>query len=72
MPRYFPNLDEFRSIAKSADLVPVYRQLLADRFEVLLHLRLALGGGKHTLELGEHGVLEPRGRPLAARAHRKK
>ena len=41
MPRYFPNSDEFHSIAASADLVPVYRQLLADHltpvtaFEVL-------------------------------------
>jgi anthranilate synthase component I len=39
--RYFPNLDEFSAVAKSATIVPVYRQLLADRltpvtaFEVL-------------------------------------
>jgi anthranilate synthase component I len=41
MRRYFPNLDEFSAVAKSATIVPVYRQLLADRltpvtaFEVL-------------------------------------
>ncbi|QOV91600.1 anthranilate synthase component I [Humisphaera borealis] len=41
MRRYFPDLDGFRAAAASADIVPVYRQLLADRltpvsaFEVL-------------------------------------
>jgi anthranilate synthase component 1 len=41
MRRYFPNYDEFCAAAKDADVVPVYRQLLADRltpvsaFEVL-------------------------------------
>src|SRR5205085_11482458 len=40
--RYFPSLDEFRAIvARGGEIVPVYRQLLADRltpvsaFEVL-------------------------------------
>ena len=41
MPRYFPDLETFREIARSHDLIPVYRQLLGDRltpvsaFEVL-------------------------------------
>jgi anthranilate synthase component 1 len=41
MRRYFPSFDEFESAAKSAQIVPVYRQLLADHltpvtaFEVL-------------------------------------
>src|SRR5437868_672245 len=41
MPKYFPDLDTFRSLAKQHDLVPVYRQLLGDHltpvsaFEVL-------------------------------------
>ncbi len=41
MRRYFPDLDAFRTAAKNADMIPVYRQLLADRltpvsaFEVL-------------------------------------
>ncbi|MGB7159490.1 MAG: hypothetical protein WBD40_15590, partial [Tepidisphaeraceae bacterium] len=41
MRRYFPDIDTFRATAQAADVVPVYRQLLADRltpvsaFEVL-------------------------------------
>ncbi len=41
MRRYFPNYEEFHAAAQDADIVPVYRQLLADRltpvsaFEVL-------------------------------------
>jgi len=41
MRRYFPDIDSFRSAAQGADVVPVYRQLLADHltpvtaFEVL-------------------------------------
>ncbi|HTL28151.1 MAG TPA: anthranilate synthase component I [Tepidisphaeraceae bacterium] len=41
MRRYFPDLQEFTSAARSADLIPVYRQLLGDHltpvsaFEVL-------------------------------------
>src|ERR1700722_10012374 len=31
MRRYFPNYDEFCAAAQDADVVPVYRQLLADR-----------------------------------------
>src|SRR5687768_7903755 len=41
MRRYFPDFDTFENAARDADIVPVYRQLLADRltpvsaFEVL-------------------------------------
>src|SRR6185369_11840702 len=41
MPRYFPDAAEFSQIAKTAQVIPVYRQLLADHltpvtaFEVL-------------------------------------
>ncbi len=41
MPRYFPDVEEYRSLAHGVDVVPVYRQLLADHltpvtaFEVL-------------------------------------
>ena len=31
MPRYFPDLDEFRSASRDGQIIPVYRQLLADR-----------------------------------------
>jgi anthranilate synthase component 1 len=30
MPRYFPSSEEFASLASEAELIPVYRQLLAD------------------------------------------
>src|SRR3954467_1809138 len=41
MPRYFPDAAEFEQIAKTAQVIPVYRQLLGDHltpvsaFEVL-------------------------------------
>src|SRR5581483_7990392 len=41
MRRYFPDIDTFKASAQSAEIVPIYRQLLADRltpvsaFEVL-------------------------------------
>src|SRR5215207_11381977 len=41
MRRYFPEIEQFKQQAKDADVIPVYRQLLADRltpvsaFEVL-------------------------------------
>src|SRR5262249_22851380 len=39
-----------------------HRQLLPQLLEVLVDLGLALGGGEHPLELGEHGVRRPWGR----------
>src|SRR5207248_3406978 len=50
MPRYFPNSDEFHSIARSADLVPVYRQLLADHLTPVTAFEL-LGKQEHALLL---------------------
>src|SRR5947207_5980283 len=50
MPRYFPNLDEFHAIARSADLVPVYRQLLADHLTPVTAFEL-LGKQEHALLL---------------------
>jgi len=50
MPRYFPNPDEFHSIARSADLVPVYRQLLADHLTPVTAFEL-LGKQEHALLL---------------------
>src|SRR5437763_562544 len=41
MRRYFPDIEQFKLAAKDAEVIPVYRQLLADRltpvsaFEVL-------------------------------------
>ena len=41
MRRYFPDIEQFKAAAKDAEVIPVYRQLLADRvtpvgaFEVL-------------------------------------
>ena len=41
MPRYFPDAQQFAQTAKSADVIPVFRQILGDRltpvtaFEVL-------------------------------------
>jgi anthranilate synthase component 1 len=50
MPRYFPNLEEFHSIAKEADLIPVYRQLLADHLTPVTAFEL-LGRQEHALLL---------------------
>ena len=50
MPRYFPNSDEFHYIAKSADLVPVYRQLLAHHLTPVTAFEL-LGKQEHALLL---------------------
>jgi anthranilate synthase component 1 len=50
MPRYFPNLDEFDAMAKQADLVPVYRQLLADHLTPVTAFEL-LGRQEHALLL---------------------
>ena len=49
MRRYFPDLDTFRAAAKSADIIPVYRQLLADRLTPVTAFGL--------LERDQHGFL---------------
>src|ERR687894_621968 len=58
MRRYFPDIEQFKLAAKDAEVIPVYRQLLADRltpvtaFEVLgreahaFLLESVVGGGK--------------------------
>src|SRR5215203_2982374 len=58
MPRYFPDLETFKHQATSAEIVPVYRQLLSDHltpvmaFEVLgrdphAFLLESVVGGQH-------------------------
>jgi len=50
MRRYFPDLDQFRSAARSADIIPVYRQLLGDRLTPVTALEL-LGRSEHAFLL---------------------
>jgi anthranilate synthase component 1 len=72
MPRYFPDFDAFCELAKSHDIVPVYRQLLADRltpvtaFEVLgrdehaFLLESVVGGER----VGRHSFIATRPKAL--------
>jgi len=47
MPRYFPEFEEFeRIVTAGAQVVPVWRQLLADRLTPVTAFEL-LGGGTH-------------------------
>jgi anthranilate synthase component 1 len=51
MPRYFPDFEQFsRAIAGGARVVPVYRQLLADRLTPVTAFEL-LGDGEHAFLL---------------------
>ena len=50
MPRYFPDFDAFSATAASADLVPVYRQLLADHLTPVTAFEL-LGQDAHAMLL---------------------
>jgi len=50
MRRYFPDLPEFTATAKTARLIPVYRQLLADRITPVGALH-ALGSEQHAFLL---------------------
>jgi len=50
MPRYHPDLQEFLAAASSADLIPVYRQLLADHLTPVTAFEL-LGQAEHALLL---------------------
>ncbi|MFT3788330.1 MAG: anthranilate synthase component I [Tepidisphaeraceae bacterium] len=72
MPRYFPDFDTFCQLAKDHDVVPVYRQLLADRltpvtaFEVLgrdehAFLLESVVGGE---QVGRHSFIATRPRAL--------
>lgn len=47
MRRYFPDIDTFRAAAQSADVVPVYRQLLADRLTPVSAFELLAKGQDH-------------------------
>src|SRR5579884_3521086 len=50
MRRYFPDFDSFRSAATQADIVPVYRQLLADRLTPVSAFQV-LGRDEHAFLL---------------------
>src|ERR1700683_629324 len=50
MQRYFPNYDGFCAAALDADIVPVYRQLLADRLTPVSAFEL-LGRDQHAFLL---------------------
>src|ERR1700722_2996143 len=50
MRKYFPDFSAFRERARSADLVPVYRQLLADRLTPVTAFEL-LGRDAHAFLL---------------------
>ncbi|MGE5612165.1 MAG: anthranilate synthase component I [Bacillota bacterium] len=50
MSRYFPDLESFLTIAKEADLIPVYRQLLSDHLTPVTAFEL-VGHGEHALLL---------------------
>src|SRR3954468_10475395 len=50
MRKYFPDLPSFTTAAKSADIVPVYRQLLADRLTPVTAFEL-LGRDAHAFLL---------------------
>jgi anthranilate synthase component 1 len=50
MRRYFPDIETFKSSAKTAEIVPVYRQLLADRLTPVTAFEL-LGRDPHAFLL---------------------
>jgi anthranilate synthase component 1 len=51
MPRYFPHLEEFLAAAKDVDLVPIYRQLLADHLTPVTAFELLGRDDDHALLL---------------------
>jgi len=50
MSRYFPDYDGFQAIAREAEIIPVYRQLLADHLTPVTAFEL-LGKGEHAMLL---------------------
>ncbi|MDB5297364.1 MAG: hypothetical protein JWO31_3347, partial [Phycisphaerales bacterium] len=46
MRRYFPDPDAFRAAAADADVIPVFRQLLADRLTPVSAFQLLAGDGQ--------------------------
>jgi anthranilate synthase component 1 len=62
MPRYFPDVEEFTQVvAGGAQVVPVWRQLLADRLTPVTAFEL-LGGGTHAFLLESVVGIEKIGR----------
>ena len=62
MPRYFPDLEQFQRIVREgAEVVPVYRQLLADRLTPVTAFEL-LGEGEHAFLLESVVGIEKIGR----------
>ncbi len=62
MPRYFPDFEEFkRIVADGAEIVPVYRQLLADRLTPVTAFEL-LGDSSHAFLLESVVGIEKIGR----------
>src|SRR5215204_1389584 len=51
MPRYFPELATFQTMAKQADVVPVYRQLLADHLTPVTAFELIGRDQQHAMLL---------------------
>ena len=51
MPRYFPHSEEFAARAGEAELIPVYRQLLADHLTPVTAFELVGGAEQHALLL---------------------
>ncbi len=51
MRRYFPDIDTFRAAAQRADVVPVYRQLLADRLTPVSAFELLAKDADHAFLL---------------------
>ncbi|MDH4283167.1 MAG: anthranilate synthase component I, partial [Myxococcales bacterium] len=51
MSEYFPSADEFERLSKIATVVPVYREVIADRLTpVLAHATLGADAGSYLLE----------------------
>jgi anthranilate synthase component 1 len=62
MPRYFPDLEEFRRVAEGgAEVIPVWRQLLADRLTPVTAFEL-LGDAEHAFLLESVVGIEKIGR----------
>src|SRR5215218_5246624 len=63
MPRYFPSAEEFGPVVSSgAQVVPVWRQLLADRLTPVTAFELLLGDAEHAFLLESVVGIEKIGR----------
>src|SRR6478672_4596106 len=72
MPRYFPDFDAFVARAADHDIVPVYRQLLADRLTPVTAFEI-LGRDEHAFllesvvggeQVGRHSFIAARPRAV--------